>query len=106
MNNLISRAKAAECGALMLTLDLQILGQRHKDIHNNLTAPPIIDLNTISQFVTRPGWGLRMLTTKRHGFGNIVGHATGVSNMASLSSWIGEQFDPSLSWDDVKAIRD
>jgi len=84
------RSREAECSALMLTLDLQILGQRHNDAKNNLSAPPTINGDTAWQFISKPAWGLRMLGTKRRGFGNIVGHATGVSNMASLSAWAGE----------------
>jgi len=106
MENLIDRAKAAECAALVLTLDLQIMGQRHNDIRNNLGAPPKINLNTIKQIVSRPGWCMRMLCTRRHTFRNIVGHAEGVSNMGSLASWIAEQFDPCLNWDDVTWVRE
>lgn len=106
MKKLIDRAKAAECAGVMLTLDLQILGQRHNDIRNNMTAPPKIRLSTIIQLLSRPGWCLRMLGTRRHTFGNIVGHAQGVSNMTSLSSWTSEQFDPSLNWSDVAWVRE
>jgi len=106
MEKLLLRAKAAECSALMLTLDLQVMGQRHNDIRNGLSAPPKISPSTAWQFISRPGWVSRILRTRRHGFGNIVGHATGVSNLASLSSWIGEQFDPKLSWEDVQWVRD
>jgi len=106
MGRLIERAKAARCSALMLTLDLQILGQRHKDIRNGLSAPPRLTLPNILNMATRPCWCWGMLRTKRRQFGNIVGHAESVTNMSSLSSWTAEQFDPALSWDTVKWVRD
>ena len=106
IKRLIQRAQAAKCSALVLTLDLQILGQRHKDIKNGLTAPPKLTLPNILDMMTKPRWCLGMLGTKRRGFGNIVGHVTGVDDMSSLSSWTAQQFDPTLSWDDVKWIRD
>ena len=102
---IIDRAKRAGCTALVLTLDLQILGQRHKDLRNGLTAPPKLTLKNIMNMATKPGWCLGMLGTKRRGFGNIVGHANNVSDMSSLSSWTAEQFDPRLSWDDVEWLR-
>jgi L-lactate dehydrogenase (cytochrome) len=105
IGRLIDRAKAANCSALMLTLDLQILGQRHKDIRNGLSAPPKPTLNSALQILSRPRWCINMLTTRRHSFGNIVGHAKGVGDLSSLSSWTAEQFDPKLSWDDVEWIR-
>ena len=103
--NLIDRAKAAGCSALMLTLDLQILGQRHKDIRNGLSAPPKFSINSALQILSRPRWCINMLTTRRHSFGNIVGHAKSVSDLSSLSSWISEQFDPNLSWNDIEWIK-
>ena len=103
---LIDRAKAAECSALMLTLDLQILGQRHNDLRNGLAAPPQPSLNTALQLIMRPRWCLGMLATKRRSFGNIVGHVGGVDDLSSLSSWTAQQFDPQLSWDDIAWIRD
>lgn len=103
---LIQRAKAAHCSALVLTLDLQILGQRHKDIRNGLSAPPKPTLRNILNLLTKPRWCLGMLDTPRRSFGNIVGHAKGVGDLSSLSSWTAEQFDPTLSWDDVKWIKD
>lgn len=103
---LIERAKAAHCTALVLTLDLQILGQRHKDIRNNLSAPPKLTPQHIWQLMTRPRWCLKMLGTRHHGFGNIVGHARGVSDLSSLSAWTAEQFDPHLSWHDVEWIKE
>ena len=104
--NLIDRAKAAKCSALVLTLDLQILGQRHKDLRNGLSAPPKFTPKHIWQMATRPGWCLKMLGTKRHTFRNIVGHAKGVGDLSSLSSWTNEQFDPQLSWKDVAWIKE
>ncbi|PYE45208.1 L-lactate dehydrogenase (cytochrome) [Rhizobium sp. PP-F2F-G20b] len=105
VRNLIERAKAAKCSALVLTLDLQILGQRHKDLRNGLSAPPKFTPKHIWQMATRPGWCLKMMKTQRRGFGNIVGHAKNVSDLSSLSAWTAEQFDPKLSWDDVAWIK-
>ena len=105
IERLIDRAKAAKCGALVLTLDLQILGQRHKDLKNGLSAPPKPTLANILNLMTKPRWGLGMLGTRRHGFGNIVGHVKGVDNMGSLSEWTAKQFDPALSWADVEWIK-
>ncbi len=102
---LIDRAKAARCSALMVTLDLQILGQRHKDIKNGLSAPPKPTLRNLINLATKPRWCMGMLGTKRRTFGNIVGHAKGVGDLSSLSSWTAEQFDPALSWDDVEWIK-
>ncbi len=101
---LIDRAKAARCSALVLTLDLQILGQRHKDLRNRLSAPP--KPHHLLQMATRPSWCWHMLQTRHRQFGNIVGHATSVSNLASLQAWTNEQFDPRLSWDDVGWIKE
>ncbi len=104
--NLIDRAKAAKCSALVLTLDLQILGQRHKDIRNGLSAPPKFTPKHIWQMATRPLWCMQMLGTKRRTFGNIVGHAKSVTDLSSLSVWTSEQFDPQLSWKDVAWIKE
>ncbi len=104
--NLIDRAKAANCSALVLTLDLQIQGQRHKDIKNGLSAPPKPTLRNLVNLAAKLRWCLGMLGTKRHTFGNIMGHAKGVSDLSSLSSWTEEQFDPCLSWDDVAWIKE
>ena len=106
MENLIKRAKAANCSALMLTADLQVLGQRHRDIKNGLSAPPKPTLANMINLATKPQWCWGMLHTKRRTFGNIVGHAKNVSDLSSLSSWTSEQFDPRLSWDDVARIKD
>jgi L-lactate dehydrogenase (cytochrome) len=105
MSRLVERARAANCSALVLTLDLQILGQRHKDLRNGLTAPPKLTLKNIMNMATKPAWCMGMLGTKRRNFGNIVGHASNVSDMSSLSAWTAEQFDPRLSWDDVEWLR-
>ena len=105
IERLIERARAAKCGALVLTLDLQILGQRHKDVRNGLSAPPKPTLANILNLATKPRWCLGMLGTKRRSFGNIVGHAKGVGDLSSLSSWTSEQFDPALSWADVEWIK-
>ena len=105
IERLIDRAKAAHCGALVLTLDLQILGQRHKDIKNGLSAPPKLTLKNIANMMTKPRWCMGMLGTPRRQFGNIVGHVSGVADMSSLSSWTASQFDPALSWDDVQWIK-
>jgi L-lactate dehydrogenase (cytochrome) len=103
---LIDRAKAANCSALVLTLDLQILGQRHNDIRNGLSAPPRFTPSHVWQVMTRPRWALNMAATRRHTFGNIVGHAKGVRDLSSLSSWTAEQFDPTLNWQDVEWIKE
>jgi L-lactate dehydrogenase (cytochrome) len=101
---LIDRAKA-HCSALVVTLDLQIIGQRHKDLRNGLSAPPKLTLRNMLNMATKPRWGLGMLGTPRRQFGNIVGHVKGVSNMGSLSDWTQTQFDPALSWNDVEWIK-
>jgi L-lactate dehydrogenase (cytochrome) len=105
VSRLIARAKAANCPALVLTLDLQIIGQRHKDIKNGLSAPPKPTIANIINLMSKPRWCLGMLGAKRRNFGNIVGHVKGVSGMTSLSDWISQQFDPSLSWKDIDWIR-
>ena len=105
MERLIDRAKAANCSALVLTLDLQVLGQRHKDIKNGLSTPPKPTLTNLINLATKPRWCVNMLGTKRRSFGNIVGHAKGVSDLSSLSAWTAEQFDPALCWDDIEWIK-
>lgn len=105
VKRLMERAKAAGCPAMVLTLDLQVLGQRHKDIRNGLTAPPRLTISNILNMTTKPRWCYEMLRTKRRSFGNIVGHAQGVEDMSSLSAWTHQQFDPSLDWDDVRELR-
>jgi len=105
MERLIERARAASCSALVLTLDLQIIGQRHKDLKNGLSAPPKMTLPNILNMMTKPHWGLGMLGTQRRGFGNIVGHVSGVEDMGSLSQWTASQFDPTLNWNDVEWIK-
>ena len=106
MSRMIERARAARCSALVLTLDLQVIGQRHKDLKNGLTAPPRPTVANLINLATKPRWCLGMLGTRRRTFGNLVGHVKAVSNMASLASWTNEQFDPTLSWDDVKWVKE
>ena len=103
---LIERAKAAKCSALVLTLDLQLLGQRHKDLKNGLSAPPKLTIRNLINMATKPQWGLGMLGTERRTFRNIVGHARGVGDIGSLSAWTNEQFDPKLDWTKVQQIKD
>ncbi len=105
VERLIDRAKAARCSALMLTLDLQILGQRHKDLKNGLSTPPKPTLGNLLDLARKPRWCLGMLGTRRRSFGNIVGHVRGVDSMASLAAWTSEQFDPRLNWSDVEWIK-
>jgi L-lactate dehydrogenase (cytochrome) len=105
IERLIDRAKAAKCDALVLTLDLQILGQRHKDLKNGLSAPPKLTLPNIVNMMTKPRWCLGMLGTRRRQFGNIVGHVQGVTDMGNLSAWTAQQFDPRLNWGDVEWIK-
>ena len=106
MARMIDRCKAAQCSALVLTLDLQVIGQRHKDLKNGLTAPPRPTLRNIVNLMTKPRWCLGMLGTRRHTFRNLVGHVKGVSDMSSLAAWTNEQFDPRLSWPDVAWVKE
>ena len=105
VERLIERARAANCSALVITLDLQILGQRHKDLKNGLSAPPKLTLANMLNIATKPRWALGMLGTANRQFGNIVGHVSGVENMGSLSAWTAQQFDPRLNWGDVEWIK-
>ena len=105
IRRLVERARAANCSALMITLDLQIMGQRHKDVRNGLSAPPKLTLRNLINLMQKPAWCLGMLGTKRRHFGNIVGHVEGVRDMSSLADWTVSQFDASLSWEDVREIR-
>ncbi len=105
MQRLFDRAKAANCSAAMITVDLQVLGQRHKDIKNGLSAPPKLTMKSMANMMTKMHWGLGMLGTKRRFFGNIVGHAKGVSDPSSLSSWTAEAFDEALNWDRIREFR-
>ncbi|AKU21495.1 alpha-hydroxy acid oxidase [Massilia sp. NR 4-1] len=105
IERLIERAKAARCSALVLTLDLQVLGQRHKDLRNGLSAPPKLTIANLLNMAGKPRWCLGMLGTKRRYFGNIVGHAGSVSDMSSLAAWTSQQFDLTLSWKDVEWIK-
>ncbi|WP_323021364.1 alpha-hydroxy acid oxidase [Pararhodobacter sp.] len=106
VRRIIQRAKDAGCSALVLTLDLQLLGQRHKDLKNGLSAPPKLTLPTMVNLATKWRWGMGMLGTKRRFFGNIVGHAQGVGDPASLGAWTAEQFDPQLDWGKIEKLRD
>ena len=106
VGDLIDRAKAAGCSALVLTADLQVLGQRHKDVRNGLSAPPKLTLKTMLDMAIRPRWCLAMARTPRRTFGNIVGHVKGVGDLSKLSVWTAEQFDPALSWNDVAWVKD
>ncbi len=106
MSRLMQRAKDANCSALVITVDLQLLGQRHKDLKNGLSAPPKLTAASIANMMTKVPWGLEMLGTKRRFFGNIVGHAKGVTDPTSLSSWTAEAFDQSLDWDRIKQLMD
>ncbi len=106
VSRLIQRAKDANCSALVITLDLQILGQRHKDLKNGLSAPPKLTLKTIANLMTKWSWGIEMLRAKRREFGNIVGHVEGISDASSLGAWTAEQFDPSLDWTKVEKLME
>ena len=105
IERLIDRARAAKCSALVLTMDLQILGQRHKDIRNGLTAPPKITPKFLAEIALKPGWAMRMMGTKRHTFRNIAGHVTEAVNLQSLSKWTATQFDLTLNWKDIAWIK-
>jgi L-lactate dehydrogenase (cytochrome) len=106
VSRLIQRAKDANCSALVITLDLQILGQRHKDLKNGLSAPPKLTLKTIANLATKWAWGIGMLRAKRREFGNIVGHVEGISDASSLGAWTAEQFDPALDWNKIAKIKE
>ena len=106
VSRLIQRAKDAKCSALVITLDLQILGQRHKDLKNGLSAPPKLTAKTIANLATKWSWGIEMLGAKRRTFGNIVGHVTGVDDTANLGAWTAEQFDPSLDWGKIAKLKE
>jgi len=105
MSRLFDRARDANCSAIVITVDLQIMGQRHKDLKNGLSAPPKLTANSMANMMTKARWGMGMLGTRRRFFGNIVGHAKGVSDASSLSSWTQEAFDPSLDWERIKEFR-
>ncbi len=106
VGRLIQRAKDAKCSALVITLDLQILGQRHKDLKNGLSAPPKLTAKTIANLMTKWAWGIEMLGAQRREFGNIVGHVEGISDASSLGAWTAEQFDPSLDWTKVEKLME
>ena len=105
VERLIDRAKAAKCSALVLTMDLQILGQRHKDVRNGLTAPPKITPRFVAEMMLKPAWALGMLGTKRHTFRNIAGHVSEATNLGTLSTWTATQFDLTLNWKDIAWIK-
>jgi L-lactate dehydrogenase (cytochrome) len=105
MQRLFDRARDAKCSAAMITVDLQMLGQRHKDLKNGLSAPPKLTPASVANMMTKVHWGLGMLGTKRRSFGNIVGHAKGVSDPSSLSTWTSEAFDQALDWDRIRVFR-
>ncbi|MDA7426733.1 alpha-hydroxy acid oxidase [Thalassococcus lentus] len=105
MQRLFDRAKEAKCSAAVITVDLQLLGQRHKDLKNGLSAPPKLTPSSVANMMTKVQWGLGMLSTKRRFFGNIVGHAKGVKDPSSLSSWTAQAFDQSLNWDRIREFR-
>jgi L-lactate dehydrogenase (cytochrome) len=105
VKRLIGRAKAASCSALVLTLDLQILGQRHKDLKNGLTVPPRLTFSNALDILTKPGWALRMLATRHRSFGNLAGHVKGAGGIVALANWTAHQFDPTLDWDDVAWVK-
>ena len=106
VRRLIQRAKDAKCSALVITLDLQILGQRHKDLKNGLSAPPKLTAKTIANLMTKWAWGIEMLGASRREFGNIVGHVEGISDASSLGAWTAEQFDPSLDWGKIEKLKE
>ena len=106
VSRLIQRAKDAKCSALVITLDLQILGQRHKDLKNGLSAPPKLTIKTLANLATKWTWGLQMLRAQRREFGNIVGHVDGISDASSLGAWTAEQFDLSLDWGKIAKIKE
>ncbi|MFV1851683.1 MAG: L-lactate dehydrogenase [Thalassospira sp.] len=105
MRRLFERAKAARCSAMMITIDLQVMGQRHKDIKNGLSAPPKLTPKSVANMMTKMRWGMEMLGTKRRFFGNIVGHASGVTDPSSLSAWTAEAFDEALDWNRIREFR-
>ena len=105
IRSLIERAAAAKCSALVLTVDLQVLGQRHCDIRNGMTVPPVVKLANVIDIASKPGWALSILQGKRKTFGNLAGHVRGMDNVTSLAQWTNSQFDPALNWTDVEWVR-
>ncbi len=106
VKRLVKRANAAGCSALVLTLDLQILGQRHADIRNGLSIPIKVKMSNIADLISKPGWCYKMAMTKNRTFGNIMGHVKDINNLSSLTTWVQNQFDTRLNWDDIKRIKD
>ena len=105
IRSLIERAAAAKCSALVLTVDLQVLGQRHCDIRNGMTVPTVVKLANVIDIASKPGWALSILQGKRKTFGNLAGHVRGMDNVTSLAQWTNSQFDPALNWKDVEWVR-
>jgi L-lactate dehydrogenase (cytochrome) len=105
IRELIQRAAAAKCSALMLTVDLQVLGQRHCDVRNGLTVPPEIKIRNLIDIATKPAWALSILRSKRKTFGNLAGHVKGMENINSLAQWTASQFDPTLNWRDIEWVK-
>ncbi len=105
IRNLIARAAAARCSALVLTVDLQILAQRHRDVRNGLSVPPKMKISNIIDILGKPRWLAGIIGTKRRSFGNLVGHVKVARDAGSLGEWTANQFDPALNWEDVKWIR-
>ncbi|MGC1882941.1 MAG: alpha-hydroxy acid oxidase, partial [Pseudolabrys sp.] len=103
--DILARAAAAKCSVLVLTVDLQVLGQRHRDIRNGMTVPPEIRLKNVLDIATKPGWALSILRSKSKNFGNLAGHVKGMEDVTSLAQWTNEQFDPALNWKDVEWIK-
>jgi L-lactate dehydrogenase (cytochrome) len=106
IERLIDRAKAAKCSALVLTMDLQILGQRHKDLRNGMSAPPKFTPRFVFEMARKPQWAMQMLGTKRHTFRNIVGHVDAAGDLSKLSAWTASQFDPALSWKEIAWVKE
>ncbi|HZB29224.1 MAG TPA: alpha-hydroxy acid oxidase [Streptosporangiaceae bacterium] len=106
VQDLIERAKAAQCDALMITMDMNMLGQRHRDIKNGLTVPPRITASNVFDVATKPNWGISVLRGKRKTFGNLAGHISGMDSVTTLAEWVSRQFDPSLSWKDIEWVRE
>jgi L-lactate dehydrogenase (cytochrome) len=103
--DILGRATAAKCNALILTVDLQVLGQRHRDVRNGMTVPPEIRIKNIIDIASKPGWAFGILMGKRKTFGNLAGHVKGMENVNQLAQWTAQQFDPALNWKDVEWIK-
>jgi L-lactate dehydrogenase (cytochrome) len=106
IKELIQRASKAKCSALVLTVDLQVLGQRHRDLRNGMTVPPRVTVANLLDIATKPAWALSILKGKRKTFGNLAGHVQGMDGIKSLAQWTNDQFDPRLNWKDIEWVRD